>query len=845
MKYKIMDYDNLLGKYEKDLDLRVNNYQKKEKEILKSSATLTDFANGYEYFGFHRTETGWVYREWAPGAEMIYLTGEFNKWNLGSHPMTRIENGVFELVLEGKDALWNGCRVLAVVIHDGKQLYRIPLYCRRVVQDPKSIQWYGEIYVEDEAFAWTDQKFSSELPPYIYECHVGMAQEEGRVGTYREFADNVLPRVKKLGYNTIQMMAVMEHAYYGSFGYQITNFFAVSSRSGLPSDLKYLVNRAHEMGIRVLLDVVHSHASKNTREGINEFDGTDYQFFHAGAKGNHSAWDTKLFNYGKNEVIHFLLSNLKFWMSEYHFDGFRFDGVTSMLYHDHGLGVSFDSYDKYFSMNTDIEAITYLTLANRLIHEINPNALTIAEDMSGMPGMCIPVEDGGVGFDYRLAMGVPDLWIKFLKEYRDEDWDLWKIWHELTSRRPKEKVIGYAESHDQALVGDKTIMFRLCDKEMYWSMGKNVQNMIVDRGIALHKLIRFITMSLAGNGYLNFMGNEFGHPEWIDFPREGNGWSYHYCRRQWSLVDNKDLKYEYLNDFDQALVAMTKEYGILNAPKAYNMWTHQMDKMLIFEKAGLTFAFNFNPTRSFNGYFIPVTEGGRYQAVFSTDDEAFGGQNRIAKNVIYKTVELPDGRRGFLVYLPSRTAAVFKKLEEPAEQAELTDSAEKPKHGRRTRKETEAAAAKAVTEAADAANEEMPAEKPKRGRKPKLAEARAAEEKTAGSLEAGNEEAAAVKPKRGRKPKKAAESEASENAAAEKPKRGRKPKKAAESEAAKNAAAKAAEPVKEEAAAEKPKRGRKPKKAAESEAAEPVKEEAAAEKPRRGRKPKKAAESAE
>lgn len=167
----------------------------------------------------------------------------------------------------------------------------------------------------------------------------------------------------------------------------------------------------------------------------------------------------KTFNYGKPEVIHFLLSNIKFWLNEYHFDGFRFDGVTSMLYRNHGLGVSFDSYEKYFSMNTDIEAITYLQFANELIKEINPNSISIAEDMSGMPGMCIPIKDGGIGFDYRLAMGVPDFWIKTISNLSDEDWDLGKMWYELTTRRPGEKNIGYCESHDQALVGDKTIIF--------------------------------------------------------------------------------------------------------------------------------------------------------------------------------------------------------------------------------------------------------------------------------------------------------------------------------------------------------------------------------------------------
>ena len=664
MGYKILEYDSLLKNYyEKDIELRVNDYKRKKKELLGRGETLSDFANGAEYFGFHRTSDGWVYRDWAPAADEMYLIGDFNGWNKTSHPMEKKENGVFEIQLDGKDALYNGCKVKAIVVNGDRVMERIPLYAKYVTQDPVTYMWCAEIYEEEKPFEWTDSEFKGEKIPLIYECHIGMAQEKYGIGTYTEFKDNILPRIKDLGYNTIQIMAIMEHPYYGSFGYQVSNFFAASSRYGKPAELKDLINTAHEMGIRVLLDVVHSHAVKNTNEGINEFDGTDYQFFHAGAKGNHSAWDTKLFNYGKNEVIHFLLSNLKFWMTEYHFDGFRFDGVTSMIYLDHGLGSAFDHYDKYFSMNTDIEALTYLTLANELIHQINKEALTIAEDMSGMPGMCIPIRSGGIGFDYRLAMGVPDMWIKFLKEYRDEDWDIWRMWYELTGRRPKEKVIGYAESHDQALVGDKTIMFRLCDKEMYWCMNKDSQNIIIDRGIALHKMIRLVTHSLAGEGYLNFMGNEFGHPEWIDFPREGNGWSYHYCRRQWSLVDNHDLKYEWLNNFDKAMIQMSKSENLLS-PKneAHNLWVHQGDKILMYEKGKEVFVMNFHPNRSFSGYFVPVSQPGEYKVILTTDDPNFGGCDRVSQTTTYQTVQLPDGRYGFQVYIPSRTAIVFKKM---------------------------------------------------------------------------------------------------------------------------------------------------------------------------------------
>ena len=557
MKYRILKYDPSLRSNSADIELRMENYRKKKAQLLAPGQTLADFASGYLYFGFHKTENGWYYREWAPGADKLFLTGDFCGWERYAYPLAKKENGVFELFLPGADTLYEGCRVLAVLQSGGRELERIPLYAHRVVQDPESFVWNAVICEEPE-FIWSDENFKPKKKPFIYECHIGMAQEAGKVGSYEEFRVNILPRIKKLGYNTIQIMAIMEHPYYASFGYQVTNFFAASSRFGRPNELKKLIDTAHQMGIAVLLDVVHSHACKNTREGINDFDGTPYQFFHEGSRGEHSAWGTKCFNYGKNEVIHFLLSNLKYWLEEYHFDGFRFDGVTSMLYLDHGLGTSFGSPESYFSMNTDTEAVTYLQLATETVRQVKPHAILISEDMSAMPGMCLPIKDGGIGFDYRLAMGEPDMWIKLLKEVPDENWDLGKIYYELILRRPKEKVIGYCESHDQALVGDKTIMFRLCDQEMYWSMAKDRNSLVIDRGMALHKILRLLTASLGGEGYLTFMGNEFGHPEWIDFPREGNGWSYHYCRRQWSLADDTNLRYQYLNAFERAMVKLVK-----------------------------------------------------------------------------------------------------------------------------------------------------------------------------------------------------------------------------------------------------------------------------------------------
>jgi len=655
---RILEWDSALRPFERDINLRMDNYNRMHR-MLAGDGTLTDFANAHEYYGFHHTTDGWVYREWAPGADALYLSGEFNDWEPTAAPLTPIGGGSWELRLP-EGTLRDGMRVKTVVRNGGNLSWHIPLYARRVIQDPTSYEWICEVWDPIEPYAWTDGDFTPDKSLYIYESHVGMATEEYRVGTYREFADNVLPRVQDLGYNTIQLMAIMEHPYYGSFGYQVSNFFAASSRFGYPEDLKYLVDKAHSMGIAVLLDVVHSHAVKNTVEGINRFDGTDTQFFRAGKAGDHPVWDTKCFNYGKTEVLHFLLSNLKFWMTEYHFDGFRFDGVTSMLYHDHGLGAAFSNLRMYFSMNTDTEAITYLQLANELIHTVNPRAVTIAEDMSGMPGMTIKVPDGGIGFDYRLAMGLPDMWIRLIKEKRDEDWSLDYIWNELNNRMAA--TIAYVESHDQALVGDQTIMFRLAKEHMYTDMDKICHNEVIDRAMALHKMLRLVTCAAGGNGYLNFMGNEFGHPEWIDFPREGNGWDYKYCRRQWSLPENGYLKYGQLNLFDHDMIHTCKKYKVLSEGGARLRLLRQDQHLLAFERGGLVFVFNFDPVRAHMDCMVPVSVGRDHEVLFTTDDGCYGGFDNIAHarySAFIPGMSSPALRLG----LPPRTAMVLKPAE--------------------------------------------------------------------------------------------------------------------------------------------------------------------------------------
>jgi len=665
-KLKLVKVDPWLEPSEKDIEERYERYLARVKAIEKDFGSLMKIADGYKYFGinYDPVRKGWTYREWAPQAKALYLVGDFNGWQQFTHPLQRNEFGIWEIFLdeaEYKDTFVHGSKI-KVLVDSAKGLqYRIPAYITRVIQDEDTKNFSGQLWFP-KPFDWSGDKYnlSPEEELFIYECHIGMAQEKEGVGTYLEFAGNVLPRAKAGGYNAIQLMAVQEHPYYGSFGYHVSNFFAPSSRFGTPEELKQLIKTAHKMGLAVILDIVHSHTVKNTVEGINEFDGSDAQYFHPGSRGEHPQWDSKLFDYGKTEVLRFLLSNIKYWLKEFHFDGFRFDGVGSMMYYHHGLE-TIDTRDKYFRQGVEWDAITYLQLANKLTHEIYPEAVSIAEDVTGMPGLTFPVDEGGLGFDYRLGMGIPDFWIKLLKEYRDEEWDIHEMWHVLNDRLPYVKTVAYAESHDQALVGDKTIAFRLMDKEMYFHMEKDDPNLIVERGIALHKMIRLFTISLGGNAYMNFMGNEFGHPEWIDFPREGNNWSYKYCRRQWSLVDNPDLKYHFLADFDKAMIRVVKEHRIMSSLFGNQLNMDEQNKTISFERNNLIFVFNFHPVNSIPDYKFLVPKTGEYRLILNSDDVAFGGHGRIDPEVHYVAKNDGNGIR-LSVYNTNRTAQIFERV---------------------------------------------------------------------------------------------------------------------------------------------------------------------------------------
>ncbi len=653
--------DPMLYNYKGLIDYRIRKREETEQHLCNGKSLL-EFASGHEHFGLHKTTNSWILREWAPNATKIVVIGEFSDWQeKPEFEMHKEENGVWSLDFP-KGTLKHQMLYRLSIYWEGGHGDRLPAWSRRQVQDHTTHVFNAQVWEPPTPYQWKSPDCPNKEQAIIYEAHVGMSSEEPKVATWDEFRINRLPKLKDSGYNTIQLMAVMEHPYYGSFGYHVSGFFALSSRFGTPEEFKALVDEAHQLGLRVIIDLIHSHAVKNEIEGLGNFDGTRYQYFHEGERGEHPAWDSYCFNYNKNEVIHFLLSNCRFWLDEYKIDGFRFDGITSMLYLHHGLGGSFDHYDRYFDDSVDLDAYTYLALANKVIHEVRPEAITIAEDVSGMPGLGAPIAQGGCGFDYRLAMGITDYWFK-LFDIKDENWDMWRLWHELTNKRKDEATISYVECHDQAIVGGKSAFFTMADAEMYWNMQKGSQSLVIERAIALHKMSRLITISTSGNGYLNFMGNEFGHPEWIDFPREGNNWSYEKSRRQWSLAENENLRFKALNDFDKAAIGLIRKHQTID----YRIQPLSIDndkKIIAFERGGLFFFFNFHPKNSYPDYGINSLPG-EYELILNTDNVTFGGQGIVQEPQNYQTSNYSNGQEithELKIYLPSRSALIMKRI---------------------------------------------------------------------------------------------------------------------------------------------------------------------------------------
>ena len=308
-----------INNYNYQINSRLEHFKRQLDEIERNEGSIENFANSYQRYGLHlQPNNDIVYREYAPSAKGISLCGEFNGWNRDQYWAKRDEFGCWTLTIpnnNGQPAIHHNTKIKCnVVLPDNSRADRNPIWSRYLIQDKGTFLFDAVFWNPPNQYNWN---FSGHMSnPHslrIYEAHVGMSSNEEKVSTYREFADNIIPRIKRSGYTAVQLMAIAEHADYASFGYHVTNFFAVSSRSGTPEDLKYLIDKAHQNGLFILMDIVHSHASSNVADGINYWDGTDYLYFHGGSRGYHSQWNSRLFNYSSYETLRLLLSNCAYW----------------------------------------------------------------------------------------------------------------------------------------------------------------------------------------------------------------------------------------------------------------------------------------------------------------------------------------------------------------------------------------------------------------------------------------------------------------------------------------------------------------------------------------------------
>lgn len=628
--------DAELSPYVDILLRRRDRFTAETARLRAEHGSLRDYADLHLTLGMHKImdENGlpcWRLREWMPAATSLWLTTDrlkFQRW--ARYAFRRVSaDGLWELVVPAEELPHGAYMELRVLPDaegspDGRPQRRVPAFARWVEQDAEVLeQWCARVWDPPEPYVFRhdDRPRSLEFPR-IYEAHVGIAQPylgrtERSVGSYAAFARHILPRIRDGGYTAVQLMAVAEHPLYKSFGYQVSSYFAPSSRFGLPDDFKALVDEAHRLGLAVILDITHSHAAPNTEQGLARYDTGPYLF-----ADKDNQWGTVSFDYGKEMTRRFLLSNCRYWMEEYHVDGFRFDAVGNMIYLDHGFGDDFSHVGRCFytaagSNRVDQDGVLYLELANTLVHELRPQSLTIAEEFSGMPGMTSPPSEGGLGFDHRFAMGIPDFWGKFIKEGRS----VGMLWYEMTNRRRYERTISYVACHDQCINGKDAMIWRLIGDEMYTQMSCLRDSWNTSRGLALYKLMRLVTLATAAHGYLSFMGDEFGHPEWID----GEA----YAHRQWHLAERDDLRYADLAAFDRdCLREIVGRHLEQFRTQVRLRHLDEDSRTLAFERDRLLFVFNFHELHSQPALELWVTPG-KYVEMLSSDEPRYSGHGNM------------------------------------------------------------------------------------------------------------------------------------------------------------------------------------------------------------------------